>query len=108
MVTPRLGAKKSASLNDRSSGHHRVQILESHIEQPLSMGMGCLLEVWNAGESDGARTRGLLRAGQRCAENSNWPINRLSREVISIDPSQQALVYKPTLQPNDEKSVSRY
>jgi hypothetical protein len=64
MVTPRLGHKHWLCSSDRSSWHHRVRIIESHIEQLLSMGMDCLPEVWNAGESDGTRTRGLLRDKQ--------------------------------------------
>jgi hypothetical protein len=64
MVTPPLGDKNRLRSSDRSSGHHRAQILESHIEQLLSVGMDCLPEVWNAGEGDGTRTRGLLRDRQ--------------------------------------------
>jgi hypothetical protein len=45
-------------------GHHQVQILESQIEQLLSMGMDYLPGVRNAGGSDGTRTRGLLRDRQ--------------------------------------------
>ena len=49
MVAQRLGHKHWLCSSDRSSGHHRVRILESHVEQLLSMGMDCLpggLECW--------------------------------------------------------------
>jgi hypothetical protein len=64
MVAQRFGHKHWLCSSGRSSGHHRVRILESHIEQLLSMGMDCSPEIWNAGGSDGARTRGLLRDRQ--------------------------------------------
>ena len=49
MITRRLGNKNRLRSSDRSSGHHRVQILESHIEQLLSMGMACRMSGMLAG-----------------------------------------------------------